>query len=327
LAPLRRYNMPQIDFICPVCDSALEEHERGYRCPTCLRLYRRFSVDGVDVVDFSSLDSRQCECNRDGITRCSIDLESQLAQVMLHRTPARNGHRLTRTQRLVATETGTGHSILDLGCGEGRSSALYARENDVYGYDICPKRMLLNEENALDKGYRALVVGNAIGLPFREASFDVVVCMEVIEHVTETRQLAAEINRVLKPGGKLLLSTPNLVGLWNRLGMVLGKGLKASPFSLLRGGGLYPLSPWREGGIDGKRCGFDSVRYPEQPLHVRFFTFESLRDFLGQTGFDVTTELGVGLVSPMADRVLCRVLKNWTDDMVVVAVKKAPARG
>ena len=317
--------MSEIEFRCPECGAGLEQDGRGYRCLSCHRLYRRFGVDGASVVDFSSLDSRECECNRDGITRCSIDLESQLAGAAPVRMLPRNGHRLTRTRQLIVKETGTGRTILDLGCGEGRNAPLYVGDNDVYGFDICPKRMLLNEENALNKGYRALVVGNAIGLPFGDASFDVVVCMEVIEHVTETRQFAAELHRVLKPGGRLILSTPNLVGLWNRLGMVLGKGLKASPSSFVRGNGLYPLSPWREGGIDGKRCSFDSIRYPEQPVHVRFFTFESLRGFLGQTGFDVTTELGVGLLHPLLDPLLCRVLRNWTDDMVVVAEKRAPA--
>ncbi len=312
--------MTNLNFICPYCRLTLELREKSYYCKDCLREYPIYTVDGLNIIDFSLLNNQECVCNRDGITRCRIDLDRQLPK----NRPTRKRemvHKSTRRERLILSKLGQGNRILDLGCGEGRNSLLFAEENEAYGLDICPKRMLLNEENALDKSYRTLVVGNAISLPFSETSFDSVICMEMIEHVTETRQLATEINRVLKEGGKLILSTPNLVSLGNRFGMMFGKGLKLSPFSFLRGEGFYPLTPWREGGISEKQCSFVSIRYPEQPLHVRFFTFESLRKFLRQSGFEVETEAGIGLPLPVVAPFLCRVFKNWTDDILVIAKK------
>ncbi len=79
--------------------------------------------------------------------------------------------------------------------------------------------------------------------------------------------------------------------------------------------------PWREGGITDKQCSFLSIRYPEQPLHVRFFTFESLRKFLQQCGFRVEKEAGIGLMPTRFDSFVCRIFKNWTDDLFMVGRK------
>jgi len=312
--------MPNLGLICPHCRATLTLREKSYYCQSCSREYLVHMVDGLSIIDFNSLDTQECTCNRDGVTRCSISLERQLPEKLPNRRLGRR-EPLTIREQLIKNAVGKGNKILDLGCGEGRNSLLFAEGNEAYGLDICPKRMLLNQENALDKSYETLVVGNAINLAFPEAWFDIVICMEMIEHVTETRRLAKEINRVLKEGGKLILSTPNLANLGNRLGMILGKGLKLSPLSFLKGAGLYPLTPWREGGISKKQCSFISIRYPEQPLHVRFFTFESLRSFLRQSGFEVETEVGIGLIAPTLDSILCRVLKNWADDIMVIARK------
>jgi SAM-dependent methyltransferase len=308
------------DLVCPYCRLALEPREKSYYCQGCRRGYALYTMDSLKIIDFSSLDTQQCECNRDGLIRCEINLEKQLPERLPNRKLERR-EPLTIAEELIRNATCQGNRILDLGCGEGRNSFLFAAENEACGLDICPKRMLLNEENALDKSYGTLIVSNAISLPFPEASFDIVICLEVIEHVTETRQLVAEINRVLKAGGRLIMSTPNLVSLGNRLGMILGKGLKLYPDSLVRGKGLYPLSTWREGGTTEQRYSFESIRYPEQPLHVRFFTFESLRKFLQQSGFKVEMEVGIGLVSPAISRFLHRIFKNWADDILTIAVK------
>ncbi len=55
---------------------------------------------------------------------------------------------------------------------------------------------------------------------------------------------------------------------------------------------------------------FESIGYPEQPLHVRFFTFESLSKLPRQSGFQINMEAGMGLLSPIVDPFLCKVFKN-----------------
>ncbi len=58
---------------------------------------------------------------------------------------------------------------------------------------------------------------NADDLPYNHALFDYVVCCEVIEHIHNPWKLIAEIKRILKPGGKLIISTPNISKMYDRI--------------------------------------------------------------------------------------------------------------
>jgi len=306
--------------MCPSCQLELEQKRGSYYCNKCLKEYPYYKFNDLIVIDFNSLDTGNCECNRDGITTCEIDLRSKLPENLPeNKKEEKKKVRYSRMEQLINEEIGKGDRILDLGCAEGPYAHIFAGRNESYGFDGCPKRLLLNEDNALDKGYNALIVGGGLKLPFADSSFDIVICTEVIEHVTETRQLVKEIDRVLKKDGRLILSTPNLVSLGNRLGMVFGKGLKFNTFGFLKS--FYPLVPWREGGITEKQCSFSSIRYPEQPLHLRFFTSESLRKFLQQCGFKVEKEAGIDLTPTRFDSFLCKIFKDWVDDLFIVARK------
>lgn len=290
-----------------------------YYCPKCSREYPYYVVNDVYIIDFKSLDTADCECNRDGKTVCKVKLENQ---TLNYCQTGKEKNNYTRVRhKLIKEGLGSGNRILDLGCGEGPYSYLFTEENEGYGLDSCPKRLLLGEDNALDKGYKALIIGEGLSLPLANSLFDIVICTEVVEHVVEVRRLIGEINRVLKEGGKLILSTPNLVCLGNRVGMILGKGLKFNPLFFLRRG-FYPLTSWPLGNIPGKQYSFDSIRYPEQPLHLRFFTFESLRKLLKQSGFEVKEEIGRGPVLSRLPYFVSRIFKNWADDLLVIAVKE-----
>jgi SAM-dependent methyltransferase len=61
----------------------------------------------------------------------------------------------------------------------------------------------------------SVIEADARELPFREASFDVVICLDVLEHIVEDGVVANEIHRVLKPGGKFLISVPEDPSLWS----------------------------------------------------------------------------------------------------------------
>lgn len=58
---------------------------------------------------------------------------------------------------------------------------------------------------------------NTEGLPFKESTFDLVTCTEVIEHLEHYRYTLREMYRVLKPGGALVLTTPNILNLKSRI--------------------------------------------------------------------------------------------------------------
>jgi SAM-dependent methyltransferase len=95
---------------------------------------------------------------------------------------------------------------LDAPCGTGLlAKALTERGFTVVGFDADPAA-------ARDAGVRALKGDLEKTLPFEAGGFDVVACLEGIEHVEAQAPLLREFHRVLKSGGVLVLSTPNLSG-------------------------------------------------------------------------------------------------------------------
>jgi 2-polyprenyl-3-methyl-5-hydroxy-6-metoxy-1,4-benzoquinol methylase len=96
--------------------------------------------------------------------------------------------------------------ILDVGCGSGtNSAALAAKGHTVHGVDLSEAAIARYRS----RGFDGKVGDLDNGLDFPDAAFDLVFCSEVIEHMTSPENLVAEMNRVLKPGGYLVLSTPN----------------------------------------------------------------------------------------------------------------------
>ncbi len=64
------------------------------------------------------------------------------------------------------------------------------------------------------KGLSAIGCGDILAMPFRDDSFDVVLATDIIEHVEDDGRALAEIARVLRPGGKVLLTVPAFAALW-----------------------------------------------------------------------------------------------------------------
>ena len=109
-----------------------------------------------------------------------------------------------------------GQRVLDLGCGEGRHViAAHALDGvDAIGVDLSADDLATarerQEEFAAAGGDAlfALLVGDAVRLPFADASFDAVICSEVLEHLPDWQSALAEIERILKPGGYFCASVP-----------------------------------------------------------------------------------------------------------------------
>ena len=102
-----------------------------------------------------------------------------------------------------------GKSILDIGCGAGTGPRLLA-ETARYcvGLDYSSETLVSFSSSFRQWRIRA-VAGDALALPFRAGSFDVVSAFEVIEHLHDPARLLAGMKRVLAPGGMAIFSTPN----------------------------------------------------------------------------------------------------------------------
>ena len=98
-------------------------------------------------------------------------------------------------------------TVLDVGCGEGYGAALLsATACHVVGLDY---DALTIRHAALRYPAAAFARGNLAALPIRSSSVDVVVSMQVVEHMWDCDQFLAECRRVLADGGLLVMSTPN----------------------------------------------------------------------------------------------------------------------
>lgn len=131
--------------------------------------------------------------------------------------------------------------LLDAGCGTGHFS-LRARElgAQVVSLDLGPRLLRV----ARGKGLRRLMAGDVTELPFATGAFDLVLSSECIEHTVSPRAAVTEMARVLRPGGRLVLSCPNRFWHWscvvaNRLGLRPYQGLENWP-------GWWQLAGWVE---------------------------------------------------------------------------------
>jgi len=153
--------------------------------------------------------------------------------------------------------------LLDVGCGAGALGLLVGER----------ARRCVGVDGALAVLGKAAAHGvsvqcadlDAAHLPYRDAAFDAVTCLDVLEHVLDPRHLLRELARVLRPGGVLVLTTPNI---------------RYYGFLLTLLGGRFPRTSGDPEGYDGG--------------HLHYFTFADVRLLLGETGrFGDIEELGL----------------------------------
>lgn len=155
---------------------------------------------------------------------------------------------------------GSGDLVLDLGCGSGEIlKDLSGRFERRIGVDISRRR--LNE----------MAGGEIDGWEFREADLnrpfpleseiaDAVVANQVIEHIIEPAGFVREIHRILRPGGRCIITTPNIRYLKNILHLIF------SGYGPRTAGGNRLDGAWDDG-------------------HVHYFTHRDLRELFAEVGF------------------------------------------
>jgi SAM-dependent methyltransferase len=148
--------------------------------------------------------------------------------------------------------------LLDLGCGDGRTLGLWLRDrvSRYIGVDVSETAVARARSLGLD----ARTIQDASVLPFDDASFDAVVSIEVLEHLFAPHEAAAEVHRVLQPGGVFVATVPNVAyWCWRR--------------------DLALHGIWNPYGDD------QSIDAPWRDPHLRFFTPSTLERMLVRAGF------------------------------------------
>jgi SAM-dependent methyltransferase len=181
----------------------------------------------------------------------------------------REGSRLLLEDRIEATLglmlPARGGTMLDIGCATGVVSELLAKAagvGRVEGVDFAAVPAAIET--------RAANLDSSEPLPYADASFDVVTCLETLEHVHDTDHLVREVHRLLKPGGYAVLSVPRIDGLLTVAMLALGMQPPAIECSLRQRYG----SPEAGGRVSGHVSHFTRRAF-EQLLVANAFRVEA----------------------------------------------------
>jgi ubiquinone/menaquinone biosynthesis C-methylase UbiE len=105
--------------------------------------------------------------------------------------------------------------ILDIGCGTGETLS-YLKRNypkcSLYGIDSSAKAVRYSKK----RGHRNIKQALANKLPFRDSFFDIVLFLDVLEHIKDHQKAIDEAKRVLRKGGKIIITSPGLNFIWSK---------------------------------------------------------------------------------------------------------------
>jgi 2-polyprenyl-6-hydroxyphenyl methylase / 3-demethylubiquinone-9 3-methyltransferase len=137
----------------------------------------------------------------------SEDASFDISSLRYCMNPVRYGYFKRKLQQLHLP----GKAVLDVGCGGGFLAEEFARDGfTVTGIDPAARSLEAARKHAADNNlaidYRE---GKGEALPFPDASFDIVACCDVLEHVDDLNLVISEVARALKPGGVFCYDTVN----------------------------------------------------------------------------------------------------------------------
>ena len=176
-----------------------------------------------------------------------------------------------RRRALLLGEARPGERVLDLGCGAGRFvAALREAGADPVGVEVAGAA--LERARAVAPGADLRLLADDGSIPLEHGSVDLVWCSEVLEHVADGSHLLQEARRVLRPGGRILVTVP------------FHGRVQAALIALLR---------------------FDA-HFDPQGQHLRFFTRASLAASLLAAGFEAPSVRSVGRVPLLRESLVAR---------------------
>lgn len=186
--------------------------------------------------------------------------------------------------------------LLDIGCYDGHITILLrdklGKKCELYGIDVAKNSVKLS----LQKGIRAKYCDVATGINFDDNFFDHVFAGEIIEHLYDTDFFMREVERVLKPNGILILTTPNFLSLGRRIYYLFGKGIyMEASFSL-----------------------------PEKAAgHIRYFTFETLKELLLYHNFEPIMSFSDAVTLPgFESNILAKIFPTFGRSIIMFSRNK-----
>jgi 2-polyprenyl-3-methyl-5-hydroxy-6-metoxy-1,4-benzoquinol methylase len=205
--------------------------------------------------------------------------------------------------------------VLDVGCGTGlNANILRDMGHTVVGVDLSPVAI----EKMKQAGFEGYVADIAAGLPFQPGTFDMVYASEVIEHIADTESFLTQIALALKPGGLLMLSTPNSAFWPFRLTAAIGRTVT----EVQHPGHLRFFS--KRGLVNSiKAAGFTDVN--AQARHIYLLIPDKIGQplsfLLKPMGFEREYRLRTNNYLWHINRLAKRASPFWADTLIITATK------
>lgn len=202
--------------------------------------------------------------------------------------------------------------ILDVGIYPGHLALALKKQynHQIYGFSLEYSKSFLNKIKKEDISIKKInVISDSF--PYHDESFDFIFCNEILEHLDKPLNMLSEMNRVLKSGGYLILSTPNIACFANRIKFLFGKS-------------VFPP-------LDGPAPFFSNNEW----RHFREYTVKEVRYLLEDNGFEVKEASFVLRNVQSDDRkkvlsyikwgvkwILGKLIKGFREIIIIVATKK-----
>lgn len=181
-------------------------------CVVC----RRTQVSSKQFLDVRGYHHEVCQ------TCGSIYVGTQLAEPEVNAVYQKESGYLAGTQiprgsvklwKLAGQVNSKLQSVLDVGCGSGLFLTFLPEHIDKHGCDLSKHAV----ENAQAKGLTNVQLGTLETLDYEEQSMDLINLGDVIEHTQDVRKMLAVVHKILRRGGVLTLSTPDMASNWSRV--------------------------------------------------------------------------------------------------------------
>jgi len=196
------------------------------------------------------------------------------------------------TMQLLQKYSANANSFLDAGCGTGIFVNRLVLERRLLGENINAVGIDLYAEN-LDKArkinkHAIFVQADVTQMPFENNSFDLCLFAEVMEHLPNPHKGLAEIQRVLKPGGYLIITTPSKKSIYENKEFVYLRRFLSGIRRIIKGG---------------------SFRQPYEP-HISLQSRYELKRLLRSKDFEILEEYYTGFCFPLTGDILNILLKS-----------------